>query len=315
LKLFHHRQFSDLALLCEKKQQGKHHISVVIPTLNEESTIGSIVATIHASLMATYPLVDEIVVMDSGSSDATVERARHAGAKVFSASAVAPQYGDHPGKGENLWKSLFVTTGDITVFIDGDIQQFHEGFVAGLIGPLLDDAGIQFVKAFYQRPLDQGASRQPHGGGRVSEILIRPLFSLFYPELCAFLQPLSGEYAVRRKLLDQLSFPCGYGIETAHLIDVYRLHGMAAFTQCDLDCRVHRNRSVHELGEMAFSLLGTFLERAQRDGMLVIPAERRTEYISHVLSEQGWRLQKKVLDQVERPAYISLARLPTDHES
>ena len=301
--------------MCEKKHIGNHRISVVIPTLNEESTIGAIVATIRASLMDTFPLVDEIIVMDSGSRDATLARARHAGAKVFSASAVASEYGDHPGKGENLWKSLFVTTGDITVFIDGDIQQFHEGFVAGLLGPLLDDASIQFVKAFYQRPLEQGSQRQPHGGGRVSEILIRPLFSMFYPELCEFLQPLSGEYAVRRKLLDQLVFPCGYGVETAHLLDVYRLYRMEAFAQCDLDCRVHRNRSVHELGEMSFSLLGTFLERAQRDHKIVIPLDLRADYISHVMTEQGWHLQKKVLDQIERPAYISLAPSPTEHES
>ncbi|MEY4570772.1 MAG: hypothetical protein RLZZ398_2211, partial [Verrucomicrobiota bacterium] len=214
---FHHRQFADVeALVALKKSQ---RVSVCIPTLNEAETIGTIVSIIRDSLVRCG-LVDEILVIDSGSTDATRELAAAAGAAVHLASGILPDQTNYCGKGENLWKALHVSSGDIICYLDGDISNFHPGFVTGLVGPLLTDPTIDYVKAFYERPLAYGDESHSTGGGRVSEILIRPLISLFYPELGGILQPLSGEYAARRETLESLPFPVGYGVEMAHLIDL-----------------------------------------------------------------------------------------------
>lgn len=279
---------------------------MVIPTLNEESTIGAIVQEIREKLTEQVPLVDEIIVMDSGSTDDTRERAAAAGARVYEAARVAPEQGDQPGKGENLWKSQFVSRGSLCVFIDGDILDFHAGYVTGLIGPLLENPVTQYVKAFYRRPLQTSSEPLSHGGGRVSELLMRPLFSLFYPQLCAFHQPLAGEYAVRRSLLERLRFPCGYAVETAHLIDALALCGIEGFAQCDLDSRQHRNRPLDELGAMACSILHTFLQRAERDGLLHLSKELRSSYIRHVVTENGWQMREEPILCHERPPISSL---------
>lgn len=281
-------------------------ISVVIPTLNEEATVGDIVAIIRRELMDQVGLVDEVLVIDSGSQDRTCEIACAAGARVFSAAEIAPEWGNHAGKGENLWKSQFVAQGSIFCFIDGDILNFHSGFVTGLVGPLLENGQTEYVKAFYRRPIQQGAEQQSSGGGRVSELLMRPLFSLFYPALCEWIQPLAGEYAVRKSLLKQLSFPCGYAVETAHLIDVLGLRGVDVFAQCDLDCRQHRNRDLAQLGAMACSILRVFLQRAERDGLLQLSPQIVDQWIQQVDVEGRWQMQKKNLDLFERPSYDSL---------
>jgi glucosyl-3-phosphoglycerate synthase len=262
----HHQQFQDIGgLLALKRSQ---RISVCIPTLNEAETIGPIVACIRQQLMERVPLVDEILVIDSGSTDATRDQAAQAGAQVRLSADIAPESGTHLGKGENLWKALHCATGDLICYIDGDIRNFHAGFVTGLLGPLLSDPSVDYVKAFYERPLSHGDDLHPSGGGRVSEILIRPLLSLFYPELSAVLQPLSGEYAARRPLLESLAFPTGYGVEIAHLIDLAAAGKLAHVAQTDLEQRVHRNRSDAELGRMAFALLLVVLRRLERDGKL-----------------------------------------------
>ena len=281
-------------------------MSVVIPTLNEESTVGAIVKSIRRACTEESSLVDEIIVMDSGSSDATVAVAEAAGATVYAAAEVAEEWGNHPGKGENLWKSQFVTNGTICVFVDADILNFHPGYISGLVGPLLENEEVHYVKAFYQRPLQVDGEPLEQEGGRVSEILMRPLFSLFYPELCAFHQPLAGEYAVRRSLLEKLSFPTGYAVEAAHLIDVLSLCGMSAFAQCDLDSRLHRNRPLEELGAMSCTILHTVVKRAERDGLLRLPRGMGDAYIRHVASDQSWNLTKKPVTQVERCAISSL---------
>ncbi len=292
--------------MCDRKQAQAQTISVVIPTLNEEATIAAIVAEIREKLMEQVPLVEEIIVVDSGSSDRTCELAAAAGAKVFAASEIVPEFGDHPGKGENLWKSQFVTSGSICVFIDGDILDFHQGFVTGLVGPLLENPSVDYVKAFYRRPLQMTTEPSSHGGGRVSELLMRPLFSLFYPQLCEFHQPLAGEYAVRRSLLERLSFPSGYAVETAHLIDALALCGMEGFAQCDLDSRRHRNRPLDELGAMACSILQVFLQRAERDGFLHLSKDLGQSYIRHVATEQGWQMEDVPMSTIERPPFASL---------
>lgn len=286
-------------------------ITVVIPTLNEEVTVGGIVATIRRELMEQIDLVDELLVIDSGSHDRTCEIARTAGAQVFSAADIAPEWGNHPGKGENLWKSQFVAQGSISCFIDGDILNFHSGFVSGLVGPLLDaeNSQVQYVKAFYRRPLLSADGSAQQGGGRVSEILMRPLFSLFYPQLCEFIQPLAGEYAVRRSLLEQLPFPSGYAVETTHLIDTLKLCGVEAFAQCDLDCRHHRNRDLADLGEMSSAILQVFFARAERDGLLSLRGIS-PEYIRQCWVDQEWVRQKKNLDVRDRPAYATRQHPP-----
>jgi glucosyl-3-phosphoglycerate synthase len=263
---FHYRDFADVEALLTVK---KHHcISVCIPTLNEADTIGQIVTTLRSELMDRHPLVDEILVIDSGSDDATRAIAATAGATVHLASDILPDLPGHRGKGENLWKALQIAVGDIICYVDGDISNFHPGFVTGLVGPLLKNPSIDYVKAFYERPLAYGDESHSTGGGRVSEILIRPLISLFYPKLCGIIQPLAGEYAARRETLKSLAFPTGYGVEIAHLIDLLRDGKLGRIAQTDLVKRVHRNRGDEALGSMSFAILRLVLHRLQRDGKI-----------------------------------------------
>ncbi len=266
----HHSEFSDIARLVARKHQTAQRIAVCIPTLDEAETIGPIVSTLHRELLTAHPLIDELLVIDSGSSDATRTLAAQAGARVLLSSEIAPHLGTHRGKGENLWKALHATSCDLICYIDGDISQFHSGFVTGLIGPLLENPEIDYVKAYYERPLARDGSVIPTGGGRVSEILVRPLLSLFYPELSAIFQPLSGEYAARRTTLESLAFPVGYGVETAHLIDLLQSGNLPRLAQTDLEQRHHRNRSDAELGRMAFAILSVVLRRLERDGKLAL---------------------------------------------
>jgi len=265
---FHHSNFWDLSALVQEKQKRKLKISLCIPTLNEEKTIGKEIVIFSSELVQRYPLLDEIAVIDSDSSDQTREVAAAFGAQVYLSRDILPGYGEQRGKGENLWKAIYQLTGDIIVYIDADIKNIHPRFVYGLVAPLIFRPEIQYVKAFYDRPLASSQGIRPSGGGRVTEILIRPLFSLFFPELTALIQPLSGEYAVRRQVLEKIPFPIGYGVETSHLIDVYHRWGLWAIAQTDLDRRVHRNQPTRDLGKMAFGILQTFLKRVEALGVL-----------------------------------------------
>jgi glucosyl-3-phosphoglycerate synthase len=265
---FHHSNFWDLSALVQEKEKQNLKISLCIPTLNEEKTIGKEVVIFTSELIQRYPLLDEIAVIDSDSSDQTREVAAAFGAQVYLSREILPEYGEKRGKGENLWKAIYQLGGDILVYIDADIKNIHPRFVYGLVAPLIFRPEIQYVKAFYDRPLASSQGIRPSGGGRVTEILIRPLFSLFFPELTALIQPLSGEYAVRRQVLDKIPFPIGYGVETSHLIDVYHRWGLGAIAQTDLDRRVHRNQPTRDLGRMAFGIMQTFLKRVEALGIL-----------------------------------------------
>ena len=258
---YHHSAFGDLKKLVDEKESAGLTISLCIPTLNEEQTIGKEVVVFKSELMNRYPLIDEIAVIDSGSKDRTLEIAESFGADTYLSNEILPDEGFKRGKGENLWKAVHQLKGDIIVYIDADIKNIHPRFVYGLIGPLIQRPEVSYVKAFYDRPLAFSGSVRPSGGGRVTEILIRPLFSLFFPELTGIIQPLSGEYAVRRHVLESINFPAGYGVETSHLIDVYGIHGLAAFAQTDLDQRIHRNQETLSLGKMSFGILQTFIKR------------------------------------------------------
>jgi glucosyl-3-phosphoglycerate synthase len=277
---FHHSHFWDLLAMVEEKEKQGLSISLCIPTLNEEKTIGKEIVLFKSELMNRYPLLDEIAVIDSGSEDKTCEIAASFGADVYRAGEILPEVGQKRGKGENLWKAIYQLKGDIIVYVDADIKNIHPRFAYGLLGPLIYNRETKYVKAFYDRPLAVGKGIRPSGGGRVTEILVRPLFSLFFPELTAIIQPLSGEYAVRREVLENITFPIGYGVETSHLIEVYNRWGLYAFAQSDLDQRVHRNQPTRDLGKMAFGILQVFFDRLQNLGML----DRHVE-LQHVLRQ------------------------------
>lgn len=265
---YHHSQFWDLKKLIEHKERQDLSISLCLPTLNEAKTIGKEVVIFKSELVDRYPLLDEIAVIDSGSEDDTLEVAKTFGADVYLAENILPHIEQKKGKGENLWKAIYQLKGDIIVYVDADISNIHPRFVYGLVAPLIYRQEVKYVKAFYDRPLAVSGGVRASGGGRVTEILIRPLFSLYFPELTGIIQPLSGEYAVRREVLEKINFPIGYGVETSHLIDVYIKYGLKAFAQTDLDQRVHENKPTQELGKMAFGILQTFIKRARTLGVI-----------------------------------------------
>ena len=246
------------ALIAAK---GALRISVVIPARDEAATIGGIVTAIRTELIDAVPLIDELVVIDSDSHDETASLAAEAGATVHAARSIRPDLGRATGKGEALWKSLYVTTGDVLVFIDGDLTEWGPHFVTGLVGPLLFDAQVMLVKGFYDRILDDGSGSHAPQGGRVTELVARPLLSLYWPELTRVVQPLGGEWAIRRNVLESLSVPVGYGVEIATLLDVYRLHGLDAVAQVDLGERAHSHQSVHDLAVMAAEIMAAVMRR------------------------------------------------------
>jgi hypothetical protein len=258
---FHARAFSDLAHLAGLKRRQGLTISLGLPALNEEGTIGDEIAVLRRALMDEVPLLDEIAVIDSGSSDRTVAVARDRGVPAYQHAEILPETGAFDGKGEALWKSLHVLRGDLIVWLDTDIRNVHPQFVYGLLGPLLTDPRIGYVKGYYQRPLSEGGAHFATGGGRVTELTARPLLNLFYPELSGVIQPLAGEYAGRRTLLEQLPFFTGYGVEIGHLIDVLGRFGLDRIGQVDLDTRVHRNRELESLSLMAFAIIQVVMAR------------------------------------------------------
>ncbi|MFH0881193.1 MAG: glucosyl-3-phosphoglycerate synthase [Lentisphaerota bacterium] len=303
---YHHSKFRDLRQMIAEKAQRNLKISLCIPTLNEEKTIAKEIILFKSELMTRYPLLDEIAVVDSGSKDKTREVAAEFGANVYLSSDILPELGEKKGKGENLWKAIYQLQGDILVYIDADIKNIRPHFVYGLVGPLIYRPEVMYVKAFYDRPLMSALGIRPSGGGRVTEILIRPLFSLFFPELTGLIQPLSGEYAVRREVLEQIPFPIGYGVETSHLIDVYRQWGLRAFAQTDLDQRVHRNQSTRDLGKMAFAILHTFFSRLHSLGMIKELPELDTMLRQFQCHDGVYEpLEWKVLEE-ERPPMIEV---------
>jgi glucosyl-3-phosphoglycerate synthase len=281
-------------------------ISLAFPTLNEEATLGKEILVLKTELMDRFPLLDEIAVIDSGSTDRTRDVAVENGARVFSSKDILRPHGTYRGKGENLWKSLYVLTGDIIVWIDADISNISPKFVTGLVGPLLRDARVSYVKAFYERPLRAAGELVPSGGGRVTEILVRPLFSLFYPELAYLIQPLSGEYAGRREVLEKIAFSVGYGVELGHLIDIYHSPGVGALAQVNMDSRVHRNQSVHALSKMSFGILHTFFSRLEKYGESRMLAELGRKHIAVSAVDSRHEVSLTEVTTVERPPMIEL---------
>jgi glucosyl-3-phosphoglycerate synthase len=249
--------------------KGDTRISVVLPARDEEATVGAIVAAIRADLVERVPLVDEILVVDSRSNDRTAAVAAAAGAEVVAQDAVLPGQGRMSGKGEALWKSLYVTSGDLLVFVDADLREFTSSYVTGLLGPLLTDPSVGYVKGCYDRPFVDGGRRVEGGGGRVTELVARPLINMHWPLLAGVVQPLGGEYAGRRALLERLPFVTGYGVELGLLLDVYQDAGLDAIAQVDLGRRVHAHQSTEALGAMSGQIMLTAWSRLERHGRMI----------------------------------------------
>ncbi|MER5829650.1 glucosyl-3-phosphoglycerate synthase [Streptomyces sp. NPDC002130] len=283
-------------ILAAKQRTGQT-VSVVLPALNEEATVGDIAAVIRHDLMRQVPLVDELVVVDSGSTDRTSEVAAAAGARVVHRDGILPRLPAVPGKGEVLWRSLLVTRGDIVCFVDADLRDFSSDFVSGIVGPLLTDPDVDLVKAMYDRPL-AGAAGQ---GGRVTELMARPLLNMHWPQLAGFVQPLGGEYAARRSLLEQLPFPVGYGVELGMLVDALHLVGLDALAQVDVGVRKHRHQDGQALGRMAAAIYRTAQLRLAR-GHLIRPSLTQFER-----GTDGFEPRTYSVDTEERPPMVEIA--------
>ncbi len=291
--------------LLDLKRAAGTTVSVVLPALDEEATVGAIVEVIRRQLIEglPVPLVDELVVVDSGSADRTAEIAAKAGARVVHRDEILPRIPALPGKGEVLWRSLLATTGDIVCFVDADLRDFSASFVSGIVGPLLTDPGVQFVKAMYDRPLGDA----PGQGGRVTELVARPLLNLHWPQLAGFVQPLGGEYAVRRSLLERLPFPVGYGVELGLLVDALHTVGLDALAQVDVGVRLHRHQGGQALGRMAAAIYRTAQVRLSR-GHLVRP-----ELTQFERGPEGFVPRTYPVDTEERPPMLGVQEYGRRH--
>ena len=271
----------DVDALLLAKRRGGHRISIVLPARDEEATVGVLVRDLVDRWRHAVRLVDEVVVIDSNSRDRTAEVARAAGADVIAAADVLPSYGDRPGKGEALWKSLAATTGDLVVFMDSDLLGDVSHYVPGLLAPLLTDPRVDYVKGCYTRPLTLDGEHRPAGGGRVTELTARPLLNALWPELAGFVQPLGGEYAGRRAVLEQVPFVSGYGVEVGLLIDLLQVCGLPGLAQVDLGTRTHSHQSDQALGAMAGQIVNTLLARAERGrhGRRLEPGGLLTQFV------------------------------------
>jgi glucosyl-3-phosphoglycerate synthase len=289
--------------LMEAKRRLDASISVVIPARNEERTVGAIVTVLAQALMTEGRLIDEIVVIDSDSTDATFEVAARAGATVYRAREVVPELGGYSGKGEALWKSLLVASGDLLVFIDADLTQWGPHFVTGLLGPLLADERVMLAKGFYERLYAAGDGSTSADGGRVTELVARPLLNLWWPELAYVVQPLAGEWAARRCLMESLPIPVGYGVELATLLDTASRYGLDAVAQVDLGHRGHKHQSSHDLSLMAAELM-VVAERRRHRTSPAAPA-----YLQQfVRTADGFVRRPRPVPTRERPPAASLYR-------
>lgn len=291
------------ALAASKRASGQA-VSVCLPALNVADTVGPIVDAVRTRWMGAAGLVDELVVIDSRSADATAARAAEAGARVVQDADVLPEAGPGAGKGEALWKSLHATRGDVVLWLDSDVVGFDPAFVPGMLHPLFAEPGVGYVKALYRRRLGDGDD-----GGRVTEICARPLINLYYPELAVLAQPLSGEAAGRRSLLERVPFFGGYAVELGLLIDVLGAAGIGAIAQVDLGHRAHTNQSTAALGAMAFAITRAVRHRAEGAPLNDPVAYRRPERDA----DGRWALATRDVTLTERPPIASLPGYRAQH--
>lgn len=310
---FHAEEFSDLDRLVDIKRKRNVTISLGLPALNEEETIGEIIRTLKTRLMDEVPLLDEIVLIDSNSTDQTREIAREMGIPVYIHQDVLPEVGEPlSGKGEALWKSLHVLKGDLIAWVDTDVANMHPQFVYGLLGPLLREPRIGYVKGYYHRPIRSGGDLQHEGGGRVTELTVRPLLNLFFPLLSGLVQPLAGEYAGRREILEQLPFFSGYGVETGMLIDLLEMYGLSAIGQVNLEKRVHRNRSLADLSLTAYAIVQVILTRLEQRARIHLLEEINASMKLIRFEQDHLSLVVRHVRDVERPP---MASIPAYHEA
>ncbi|WP_313405651.1 glucosyl-3-phosphoglycerate synthase [Aeromicrobium sp.] len=288
--------------LMKAKQASGSRVSLVVPARNEAATIGDVVGRLHAAFVAETDLVDELVVIDGDSTDDTARIAREAGGVVHELASVRPDLGTRPGKGESLWKAQFVTTGDVLVFVDADLVEWDTHFVTGLLGPLLTDPATALVKGFYQRPFRSGSTNEPHGGGRVTELVARPLLAIARPQLTQVVQPLAGEWAVRRDVFATLSVPVGYGVDIAALMDVHDRLGPDAIAQVDLGVRAHSHQDLADLAPMAAQVMAAVLGRSGHD---LDPAAVLRQFVRQ---DGGLEQVARDTDLSERPPANEVAR-------
>jgi glucosyl-3-phosphoglycerate synthase len=304
---FSSKEFKDLEYLVSLKRAEGVTISLGLPALNEEETVGHIIKLVKSKLMDKLPLLDEIILIDSGSTDATVNIAIDSGIPVYQHSEILPQYGSYCGKGEALWKSLYVLKGDIVAWIDTDIVNIHPRFVYGVLGPLLARPAIQYSKGFYRRPIKVGASLRASGGGRVTELVARPLFNLFYPELSGLVQPLSGEYAGRRSAFQQVPFYTGYGVETGLLLNLVQRYGIGSIAQVDLRRRVHHNQSLGALSRMSFAIIQVFIDHLEHRKKVELLSDVNRTMKNIGYSKGAYFLEEHPISDARRPPIIQLA--------
>jgi glucosyl-3-phosphoglycerate synthase len=288
-RTFHHTDFPAERLAAERTRS----VSACVPARNEERTIGPIVADLVS--LRELGALDEVVVVDAGSDDRTAAIASEAGALVRDERELLPEHGEVLGKGDAMWRALSVLESDVIVFLDADSEGFGPHFATGLIGPLVcGETGVEFVKAFYRRPFKLGEVSMPEGGGRVTELMARPLLNLFYPELAGFRQPLAGEFAATRELLERLPFATGYAVEIAMLIDAWKEVGLDALAQVDIDLRQNRHQPLANLTPMAYAVLRAVCTRLEREGRL-------NELEENELLLPGEALEEREVPLIERP--------------
>jgi glucosyl-3-phosphoglycerate synthase len=288
IRTFHHSAYP-VELLRERKQAPA---TVILPTREVADTIGTIVEA-----LAALELFDQILVVDAASQDGTAELARALGAEVHQESELLPEFGQALGKGDAMWRALSVARGELMVYLDSDTRGFPAHFALGMLGPLLVEDGVEFLKGSFRRPFAAGEAERPLDGGRVTELAARPLFSAFYPELAAFAQPLAGEVAARRSLLERIPFATGYAIETSMLLHARDLVGIDRMAQVDLDERRNRHQPLQALGPMAYAVLRVILERLRQDGRLL------DDHAPPLQTADGRLVQ---VELIERPPYASL---------
>jgi glucosyl-3-phosphoglycerate synthase len=296
-RTLHHSDFPPERLRAERTES----VSVCVPARNEAGTVGAIVSDLVE--LREAGVVDQVVVIDAASTDGTPEVASKAGAQVFDESELVPEVGAPLGKGDAMWRSLSVLEGDVLCWVDADSGGFGPHFVCGLIGPLLcGEPAIQFVKAFYRRPFKVGEVALPEGGGRVTELTARPLLNLFYPQLAGIRQPLAGEIAGRRELMQTIPFGTGYSVEIAMLIDVWSQVGLDGLAQVDIEMRQNRHQALGDLTPMAYAVLRTVATRLAREGRA-----SEIDSASDLLVPAGSSLEERRLELLERPPFASLA--------
>jgi glucosyl-3-phosphoglycerate synthase len=304
-RTFHHSQFEPLAKLRTAKERLGVTVSVCLPTRDEAATVGGIVRSLRRNLLERNRLIDEIVVMDAGSNDDTAAIAQAEGARVFYEHEVLAGAGPGSGKGEALWKSLHACQGDLICWVDADIRNFHARFVYGLLGPLLLDPEVLYVKAFYERPIRERNALRATGGGRVTELVARPLINLLWPELAGIVQPLSGEYAGRREALEQVPFFSGYGVELGLLVDIAARFGVDAIAQVDLDRRVHRNQDMQALGRMSFGILQAVFLRLAEEGRSA-PGNYATTLVQFANQLHDYQPEPREIVTSRRPPIVTV---------